>query len=319
MMKSGKKVEIKSLIDVNKKIPKIYEHTTEQVDKTTGEVVSNTHTFVKQVNTREEFVKLFTENIDYVNKNLTDSEIRIYLHAINNLNYNNNFRFDSNFIGYFVSNEIMKKTTVYRHFKSLVEKGVFILANDDLKKEFNIYGNDVYFVHPDLIGKGPFIDLLKLRRIIVQTFDFQNLTMKQEITTETAYNGFEEIANNSNEHEVKQINKTISNDGKHIKTEIVIGEKDNNDIIVDVEAHDEKQEKTLFSEVEEQQKVFEDDVPEHLQRTKFDKKYKDKVEASVARVLKLENDLLKERLALREHYLEIGDIEKASAISMDIR
>lgn len=225
-----------------KKVPKIYEHTTEQVDNITGEVLSNTRTFVKEVNTRDEFIKLYATNMDYVNKNLTDMEIRILLHALNNVNYKNNFRFDGNFVGFFVENEIMKKTTVYRHFKSLVEKSVFIKATPDLKKAYNIYGDNVYFVHPDVASKGPFNELLELKRTIVQTFDFEKYTMKQEVTTEAKYNGFNEIAQNLDKHEVKQINQIVSNDGKHNEMEIVIGEKEDyiekSNVVIDIEPNE---------------------------------------------------------------------------------
>lgn len=324
---------IKPLHTTMTKLPKVYEQVTEYVDNQTGEIISKAQTFVRQVNSRDEFVKLYLENIEFVTKNLNDGELRLLLYATSMVNYNNIFRFDKNFMGYFISNEIMKKSAIYKHFKTLVEKNVFInITDEEIKAKFKIFGDDAYFIHPDIVSKKSFKELLELKRTIVQTFDFEKFTMKQEVQTQTKYEGFNEIAENLEAHEVKQINQYASNDGKHIETEIVIGEKEEqkyNNEIIDIEVQDDNKEKSLFSESDlneqEEQKenqevqAYEDNVPPHLERTKYDKKFKNKVEAGVARILKLENDLLKERLALREHYLEIGDIEKASAINMDVR
>lgn len=324
---------IKPLHTAMTKLPKVYEQVTEYVDNQTGEIISKAQTFVRQVNSRDEFVKLYLENVEFVTKNLNDGELRLLLYATSMVNYNNIFRFDKNFIGYFISNGILKKSAIYKHFKTLVEKNVFInIVDEEIKVKFKIFGDDAYFIHPDIVGKKSFKEMLELKRTIVQTFDFEKFTMKQEVQTETKYEGFNEISENIDKHEVKQINQIVSKDGKHSETEIVIGEKEeyNNqdDNVIDVEVQDNKKEKTLFSEPdlkeEELEKIqesqnYEDNVPPHLERTKYDKKFKDKVEEGVAKILKLENELLKERLALREHYLEIGDVEKASAINMDVR
>lgn len=214
---------------------KFYEHTKEVIDNKTGEVVADTHTFSKKVKTKDEFVKLYIENIDFL-QTLTNGETKILLYAIKNVNYTNSFSFTSDFMGYFIENNILKKSSVYNGINSLTRKKVFIKATDEMKKEFGLYGSDIYFINPDVVGKGSFSDLKELKRTIVKTFDFENLQMKQEVITETKYTGFSEVIENLDNHEIKQIKSEVSPDGKNRETEILIGEKNNIDVI-DVEAN----------------------------------------------------------------------------------
>ena len=235
--------KIKPLHTSMTKLPKVYEQVTEYVDNQTGEIISKAQTFVRQVNSKDEFVKLYLENVEFVTKNLNDGELRLLLYATSMVNYNNIFRFDKNFIGYFIANEIMKKSAIYKNFKTLVEKNVFInIADEELKAKFKIFGDDAYFIHPDIVGKKSFKEMLELKRTIVQTFDFEKFTMKQEVQTETKYEGFDEISSNIDKHEVKQINQIVSEDGKHSETEIVIGEKedyiDKSNVVIDIESNE---------------------------------------------------------------------------------
>ena len=183
------KNEIVDLESLRKDSIKFYEHTKETVDNKTGEVVADTHTFSKKVKTKDEFVKLYIENMDFL-QSLTSGETKILLYAMKNINYTNSFSFTSDFMGYFVENNILKKSSVYNGIKSLTKKRVFIKATDEMKKEFGLYGNDIYFINPDIVGKGSFSDLKELKRTIVKTFDFENLQMKQEVTTEVKYDVF---------------------------------------------------------------------------------------------------------------------------------
>lgn len=48
-------------------------------------------------------------------------------------------------------------------------------------------------MNPQIIGKGSFKDLKKLRQTVVKTFDFDNLEFKQEISVESEYEGFEQV------------------------------------------------------------------------------------------------------------------------------
>lgn len=230
--KKGQKVknEIVDLESLRKDSVKFYEHTRETVDNTTGEVVENTHTFSKKVKTKDEFVKLYIENTDFL-QTLTNGEMKILLHAMRNLNYTNSFSFTSDFMGYFLENDILKKSSVYNGIKALVRKKVFIKATDEMKKKFKLYGSDIYFLHPDIVSKGSFTDLREVKRTIVKTFDFENLQMRQEVTTEAKYAGFTEVIENLDKHEIKQIRSEVSPDGKNRETEILVGEKNNFDVI----------------------------------------------------------------------------------------
>ena len=246
------KNEIVDLESLRKDSIKFYEHTKETVDNKTGEVVADTHTFSKKVKTKDEFVKLYIENMDFL-QSLTSGETKILLYAMKNINYTNSFSFTSDFMGYFVENNILKKSSVYNGIKSLTKKRVFIKATDEMKKEFGLYGNDIYFINPDIVGKGSFSDLKELKRTIVKTFDFENLQMKQEVTTEVKCAGFTEVIENLDKHEIKQITSEVSPDGKKKETEILIGEKDHinvSDDVIEVKAVEEVKKSDIELEAE---------------------------------------------------------------------
>ena len=246
------KNEIVDLESLRKDSIKFYEHTKETVDNKTGEVVADTHTFSKKVKTKDEFVKLYIENMDFL-QSLTSGETKILLYAMKNINYTNSFSFTSDFMGYFVENNILKKSSVYNGIKSLTKKRVFIKATDEMKKEFGLYGNDIYFINPDIVGKGSFSDLKELKRTIVKTFDFENLQMKQEVTTEVKYAGFTEVIENLDKHEIKQVTSEVSPDGKKKETEILIGEKDHinvSDDVIEVKAVEEVKKSDIELEAE---------------------------------------------------------------------
>lgn|GEM_PF-678275 len=242
------KNEIVDLESLRKDSVKFYEHTKETVDNKTGEVIADTHTFSKKVKTKDEFVKLYIENMDFL-QTLTSGETKILLYAMKNINYTNSFSFTSDFMGYFIENNILKKSSVYNGIKSLTKKRVFIKATDEMKKEFGLYGSDIYFINPDIVGKGSFSDLKEVKRTIVKTFDFENLQMKQEVTTEAKYAGFKEVIENLGKHEIKQITSEVSPDGKKRETEILIGEK-NNDETIEVEAAEEVKKSDIELEAE---------------------------------------------------------------------
>ncbi len=82
--------------------------------------------------------------------------MKILFFAIKNLNYTNSFAFSKNFISYFTENKILGKTAVYRNFNLLVDKKVFIKSNAEIRKEIELYGDDIFFINPNIVGKGSF-------------------------------------------------------------------------------------------------------------------------------------------------------------------
>lgn len=232
--------DIVSLDSSRKRTIRLYDHVKEIIDPNTGEVKKTIHSFTKEANTKDEFVKLYLENIDFL-QNLTNSELKILLYAIKRIDYTNSFIFSSNFIGYFTGNGILSRAAVYKSFKTLVKKQVFLEATSELKKEFELFGNDIYFIHPDIAGKGSFLQLRELKRTIVQTFDFANLIMKQEVVTQNEYDEFDNLKNNSKDYELKSIK--CDKTGNEEKTEFLVSKKENDsDSIIDVKIEDTQQE-----------------------------------------------------------------------------
>ncbi|CAD7289515.1 hypothetical protein LMG7974_01592 [Campylobacter majalis] len=236
---------IKTLESKRKKTIKLYDHTQEIINNETGEVTRTINSFTKEANTKDEFVKLYLENINFL-QSLTNAELKILLYAIKRIDYTNSFSFSSNFIGYFTENKILSKSAVYKNFKSLTEKNVFAEATKEAKKELELYGNDIYFINPDIVSKGSFLQLKELKRTIVQTFDFQNLTMKQELITENKYDEFDNIKNNSKDYEIKKI--VHSKQDRETETEFIIGKKEGNIIDIQVE-----EEPNLFNSINEEE------------------------------------------------------------------
>lgn len=220
------KVNIIDLSAIRKPTKKFFEKVSNIVDYETGEVKTSSTSIVKQVSSRDDFVKLFVNNLDIFLK-LDVYETRLLTQAFKNLTYKNTFMIDSNFINYIVTvSKAMGKTSFYKSKKNLIKKKILIpIDSDDLKNEFEVYGNDWYFINPDITGKGSFNDLRKLKRTIVQYYDFETLSYNQEVHTESAYQDFDELIENKDKFEVKEIRHNIDKDGLSESKEIIVGKK----------------------------------------------------------------------------------------------
>lgn len=204
---------------------KLYNNTKEIIDNKTGEVTTTINSFLQKAKTKDEFVKLFVENIYFLNENLSNSALRVILAIIKNLNYQNAFNYTSDFINYFESKKILGKSSVYRALKELEEKQIIYKILDEEKENLEIVGSNVYIVNPNIIGKGSFHDLTKLRQTIVRTFDFNKLEFTQEYNIETEYEGLEDFKNNPEKYTIDSIRQTKK--VRRIENEIVVVKKDN--------------------------------------------------------------------------------------------
>ncbi|RAX56430.1 hypothetical protein CCZ01_09530 [Helicobacter monodelphidis] len=206
---------------------KLYNKVVEVKDSKTGEVTSETSSFVRREKTRDDFVKLFVQNIDFVNKNLSDSALRVLLAMMKFINYQNIFVYNQEFVSYFERNKILGKSSVYRAFQELEEAQVIIKLGDDLKREYDMLVKKAYIINPNIVGKGSFMDIKKLRRTIVQDFDFVNFELSQNITTETIYKDLDEIINNPSAFVIDSVVEEQSENG-NIERIITIAEKNDN-------------------------------------------------------------------------------------------
>ncbi|EAH7598130.1 hypothetical protein EOE16_08940, partial [Campylobacter upsaliensis] len=102
----------------------MYNKVQERVDSITGEVTTVISSFLQKEKTKDDFIKLFVENITYLTDNLSNPALRVILMMIKNLNYQNIFHYNSDFVSYFTNKKILGKSSVYRAIKELEDKNV---------------------------------------------------------------------------------------------------------------------------------------------------------------------------------------------------
>ncbi|EIA5042777.1 hypothetical protein K7M30_001828, partial [Campylobacter jejuni] len=207
---------------------------------------------------KDDFIKLFVENISFLTDNLSNPALRVVLMMVKNLNYQNVFNYNSDFVHYFESKKILGKSSVYRAIKELEDKQVIFKVTEEQRKEYDIIGSNSYIMNPQIIGKGSFKDLKKLRQTVVKTFDFDNLEFKQEISVESEYEGFEQVKKNPDNYVIEEV-KQIASNKNTIENQVIIFEKDNDqdypkEEIIGVKVDDNKEEQpALFVENKNEQ------------------------------------------------------------------
>ncbi|ECP7225327.1 hypothetical protein FUY57_09365 [Campylobacter jejuni] len=242
----------------NRDTKKLYSSVQEKIDATTGEVTTVISSFLQREKTKDDFIKLFVENISFLTDNLSNPALRVVLMMVKNLNYQNVFNYNSDFVHYFESKKILGKSSVYRAIKELEDKQVIFKVTEEQRKEYDIIGSNSYIMNPQIIGKGSFKDLKKLRQTVVKTFDFDNLEFKQEISVESEYEGFKQVKKNPDNYVIEEV-KQIASNKNTIENQVIIFEKDNDqdypkEEIIGVKVDDNKEEQpALFVENKNEQ------------------------------------------------------------------
>lgn len=203
------------------------------VDYQTGEVVYKEALKVTKEKNKEKFIKIFIDNLDYIIEALKPIEKSIFFVLMHQMNYHN----------VVILNSTTRKTTqkalnlsqsaVSKGINALMDKKVLIKIEETKAKEFNVpyFTDKEYLVNPQLIGSGSFKDLSRIRHIVTTTYDFNKLETTKEIEASYVYSEFDEVSKDLENHEVKQITRQISSDEKNTSTEILLGEKNSNDVI----------------------------------------------------------------------------------------
>lgn len=217
---------MREIVDLeNKPITRLYSKVEEKVDNITGEVSTIVSSFLQKEKTKDDFIKLFVENINYLTDNLSNSALRVVLMMFRNLNYQNIFHYNSDFVSYFTNKKILGKSSVYRAIKELEEKNViFKITKEQQQEEYDIISPNSYIINPQIIGKNSFKDLKKLRQTTVKEFDFEKLEMIQKVEVESEYEGLEEVKENPDDYYVEDI-KQISYPNT-IENQIIISKRE---------------------------------------------------------------------------------------------
>ncbi|EEP2040713.1 hypothetical protein HA684_001661 [Campylobacter coli] len=197
---------MKEIVDLeNKPVTRLYSKVEEKVDNITGEVTTIVSSFLQKEKTKDDFIKLFVENINYLTDNLSNSALRVVLMMFKNLNYQNIFHYNSDFVSYFTNKKILGKSSVYRAIKELEDKNVIFKITKEQQEEYDIISPNSYIMNPQIIGKGSFKDLKKLRQTTIKEFDFEKLEMIQKVEVESEYEGLDEVKENPENYYIEDI------------------------------------------------------------------------------------------------------------------
>lgn len=222
-------IEIKDLNEINKnnKQQVVYRKDNLSTDCITGEVIERNQIIVRKVQTRESFIKLFTENIHYI-INLEPQEKTLFFTLLSSVDYKNVVRFDKSMKQNIILDKVLSRAGMYRALNGLIEKKVIFKIDRDFVKSYTGVGSDdCYLFNPNLVGRGSWNDLKNLRHTITREWDFENLEVRENLEIEEKYLSFDEIKNNQEQYQIKEINQEHNEATKVKNTEIVIEEKNN--------------------------------------------------------------------------------------------
>ncbi|EPN7692903.1 hypothetical protein ACT26N_001777 [Campylobacter coli] len=222
-------IEIKDLNEINKnnKQQVVYRKDNLSTDYITGEVIERNQIIVRKVQTRESFIKLFTENIHYI-INLEPQEKTLFFTLLSSVDYKNVVRFDKSMKQNIILDKVLSRAGMYRALNGLIEKKVIFKIDRDFVKSYaGVGSDDCYLFNPNLVGRGSWNDLKNLRHTITREWDFENLEVRENLEIEEEYLGLDEIKNNQKQYQVKEINQEHDETTKVKNTEIVIEEKNN--------------------------------------------------------------------------------------------
>ncbi|EAO7195693.1 hypothetical protein FEO61_09150, partial [Campylobacter coli] len=214
-------------INKNNKQQVVYRKDNLSTDCITGEVIERNQIIVRKVQTRESFIKLFTENIHYI-INLEPQEKTLFFTLLSSVDYKNVVRFDKSMKQNIILDKVLSRAGMYRALNGLIEKKVIFKIDRDFVKSYaGVGSDDCYLFNPNLVGRGSWNDLKNLRHTITREWDFENLEVRENLEIEEEYLGLDEIKNNQKQYQVKEINQEHDETTKVKNTEIVIEEKNN--------------------------------------------------------------------------------------------
>ncbi len=236
--------------DSNTPKSRFFERVREYVNHETGEVEETVSSFVQKADTQDNFVKLFLSNINFLVENLNSFDIKVLFYCIQKINYRNVFQYNyTEFVNYHVHKKIMSKASFYRSFARLKELKIFLpIEKQEHLDALNLYGKNYFLINPNLIGKGSFRDIKKIRQMTVKVFDFDKLEMKQDISTDYVYDGFDNVLKNPDKYKIESINEIKSNN--RTETEFVIAEKNEDENIKNEVVYDKDDEIKLKKDYE---------------------------------------------------------------------
>lgn len=221
-----------NLKDENKKT--LISKEKQYIDHTTGEILSS-ESYSIQVKTKDEFVKLFVENIDYLGKKLDGFEFKTLFFILQKMDYQNSLVIDSTFKkNLSICFDNKSPSVISRAITGLINKNILLKIDTmDLKEKFRSYIGNSYYVNPNIIGKGSFRDIKKLRQTIITDFDFENNKITKSASIDTTYEDGQDLIDNTQSYKVDDIEYSKDEENNKQTANIIVSktEKDKENII----------------------------------------------------------------------------------------
>lgn len=276
---------IKDLIP--RKTSVLLSETHQKVNETTGEILDTQTRTVQKLKSHTEFVQIYLENINFILK-LNGKSQQVLTAIIKRMSYNNIVVLTP-----YLRKELkefldISEATISRAFQELISKKVLIHINtDEMRKKYETVGDKSYIVNPNIVGKGSFKDLNKLRQNISREYDIDKLELVTEITTNFDYGVADEMKKEEKYRVIEH--KRNQKDGEY--EEDILIETQNN--------KDNNEEQSLFPK-EELANNFE-----------TGENYKEKLEIELVKQKNLELEIKKNELEIQNRLLKEGYTDEA--------
>ncbi|MBX7491271.1 hypothetical protein [Helicobacter turcicus] len=201
------------------------------INHLTGEVLSSEQYSV-QVKTKDEFVKLFVENIEYLGKKLDGFEFKTLFFILRKMDYQNSLVIDSTFKkNLSIAFDNKSPSVISRAISGLISKNILLKIDTmELKQKFQSFVGNSYYVNPNIIGKGSFRDIKKLRQTIVTDFDFDNNSITKTASIETTYNEGQDLLDNTEKYKIDNIQYSNDNEKREQRLDVLVQKQEDEDL-----------------------------------------------------------------------------------------
>lgn len=201
-------------------------YSTEQnIDSRRGEVVTQETFTLEKINKSDEFLKIFVNNLAFINSELTSLEKSILLGVLNEVNWNNVLKIERSFKQELQATLKIGRTSIFKGIKGLIAKGVLTPINtDELKEALNVRNDCSYLMNPNIIGKGNLRDIHKIRQTVTMDFDFKEREFTKKIVRTTFRDDFPAFLANQENYKIDSMG--VENAPLNRTTNVVVSETD---------------------------------------------------------------------------------------------
>ena len=242
-------------IDDSSKQRAVYSLEQQRVNHETGEILEDNKIRVAKETKKENFIKLYVENLYFMSTELTSHEKTVMFFLLMSMGYKNVVTISSDLRKAIIETSKLSRMTIHRAIKGLKEKDLLMTPTESIKELFKqdndlsvfmSFTKNTYIINPNIIGKGKLEDLKKMRQVVTTEYDFEKLEATKEIIKEVEYKGLETVKNGNTE--IVDIKKN-ENEKLHQKTlDITLKDKKSNNDYEIVTLNEKKNDNDLSDE-----------------------------------------------------------------------